>query len=46
MYMVEMNEYGYGLYGGVANLLTLVSSCDKNTEVQIICGAPNSPNGK
>ena len=39
IYVVEMNEWGCGLYGGVGNLLTFVSFCDKNTGVQVICGA-------
>ena len=31
IYVVEMNEWGCRLYGGVGNLLTFVSFCDKNT---------------
>ena len=38
-YVVEMNEWGCGLYGGAGNLLTFVSFCDKNTRVWVICGA-------
>ena len=41
--MVEVNEWGCGLYGGAGNLLTFVSFCDKNTRVQVICGAGYSP---
>ena len=37
--MVEMNEWGCGLYSGAGNLLTFVSFCDKNMGVQIICSA-------
>ena len=37
IYVVEMNELGCGLYGGVGNLLTFVSFCDKNTGVRVIC---------
>ena len=37
IYVVEMNEWGCELYGGVGNLLTFVSFCDKNKGVQIIC---------
>ena len=30
IYVVEMNEWGCGLYGGAGNLLTFVSlNCDK-----------------
>ena len=36
--MVEMNEWGCGLYSGTGNLLTFVSFWDKNTGVQVICG--------
>ena len=43
IYMIEMNEWGCGLYGSVGNLLTFVSFCDKNTGVQVICGAGYSP---
>ena len=39
IYVVEMNEWGWGLYGGAGNLLTFVSFCDKNTGVRVICGA-------
>ena len=39
IYVVEMNEWGCGLYGGAGNLLTFVSFCDKNTGVWVICGA-------
>ena len=39
IYVVEMNEWGCGLYGGVGNLSTFVSFCDKNTGVWVICGA-------
>ena len=45
IYVVEMNEWGCGLYGGAGNLLTLVSSCNKNTRVQFICGVGYSPIG-
>ena len=38
IYVVEMNEWGCGLYSGVGNLLTLFF-CDKNTGVLVICGA-------
>ena len=41
--MVEMNEWGCGLYGSADNLITYVSFCDKNTGVQVICGASYSP---
>ena len=41
--MVEINEWGYGLYGSVGNLLTFVSFCDKNTEVRVICSAGYGP---
>ena len=37
--MVEMNEWGCGLYGSVGNLLTFVSFCNKNTGVRVICSA-------
>ena len=30
IYVVEMNEWGCGLYGSAGNLLTFVSFCDKN----------------
>ena len=43
IYVVEMNEWECGLYGGVGNLLTFVSFCDKNTRVWVICGAGYSP---
>ena len=43
IYVVEKNEWGYGLYGGAGNLLTFVSFCDKNMGVQVICGADYSP---
>ena len=43
IYVVEMNEWGCGLYGGAGNLLTFVSFCDKNTGVWVICGAGYSP---
>ena len=37
-YVVEMNEWGYGLYSSAGNLLNFVSCCDKNTGVvQVIC---------
>ena len=36
--MVEMNEWGCGLYGGAGYLLTYVSFCDKNMGVRVICG--------
>ena len=39
IYVVEMNEWGCGLYGGAGNLLTFFSFCDKNTGVRVICGA-------
>ena len=39
IYKVEMNEWGCGLYVGAGNLLTFVSFYDKNTGVQVICGA-------
>ena len=38
IYVVEMNEWVCGLYGGAGNLLTFVSFCDKNTQVRVICG--------
>ena len=38
IYVVEVNEWGCRLYGGVGNLLTFVSFCDKNTGVRVICG--------
>ena len=38
--VVQMNEWGCKLYGGVGNLLTFVSSCDKNMGV---CCAGYSP---
>ena len=41
--MVEMNEWGCGLYGSVGNLLTFVSFCDKNMGVRVICGVGYSP---
>ena len=34
IYVVEMNEWGCGLYGGVGNLLTFISLCDKNAGVR------------
>ena len=34
---------GCELYGGADNLLTFFSFCDKNTGVQVICGAGYSP---
>ena len=37
IYVVEMNEWGHGLYSSAGNLLTFVSFCDKNTGVQVIC---------
>ena len=45
IYVVEMNEWGCGLYmyGGADNLLTFVSFCDKNTGLWVICGAGYSP---
>ena len=43
MYMVEMNEWGCGLYGSAGNLLTFVSFRDKNTGVRVICSAGYSP---
>ena len=43
IYVVEMNEWGCGLYSGAGNLLTFVSFCDKNTGVQVICSAGYSP---
>ena len=43
IYVVEMNEWGCGLYGGAGNLLSLFSSCNKNTRVQFICGVGYSP---
>ena len=43
IYVVEMNEWGYGLYGGAGDLLTFVSFCDKNTGVRVICSAGYSP---
>ena len=43
IYVVEMNEWGCGLYGGAGNLLTFVSFCDKNTGVRVICGVGYSP---
>ena len=42
IYMVEINEWGCRLYGGVGNLLTFVSFCDKNMWVWAICGASYS----
>ena len=41
--VVEMNEWGCGLYGGAGNLLTFVSFCDKNKGVRVICNAGYSP---
>ena len=41
--MVQMNEWGCGLYGGAGNLLTFVSFCDKNIGVWVTCGAGYSP---
>ena len=38
-----MNEWGCRLDGGVGNLLTFVSLCDKNAGVGVICGAGYSP---
>ena len=38
IYVVEMNEWGCGLYGGAGNLLTFVSFYDKNMGMQVICG--------
>ena len=43
IYVVEMNEWGYGLYSSAGNLLTFVSFCDKNTGVWVICGVGYSP---
>ena len=43
IYVVEMNEWGCGLYGGAGNLLSFVSFCDKNMGVQVICGVGYSP---
>ena len=37
--MVEMNEWGCGLYGSAGNLLTFVPFCDKNMGVWVICSA-------
>ena len=34
-YLVEMNEWGCGLYSGAGNLLTFVPFCDKNTGVRV-----------
>ena len=31
IYVVEMNEWGCGLYGSAGNQLTFASFCDKNT---------------
>ena len=39
--MVEMNEWGCGLYGRAGNLLTFVSFSDKN--MWVTCGAGYSP---
>ena len=38
IYVVEMNEWGCWLYGGVGNLLTFVSFCDKSMGVLFIYG--------
>ena len=43
IYVKQMNEWECGFYGGVGNLLTLVSFCNKNTGVQVTCGAGYSP---
>ena len=43
IYIVEMNGWGCRLYGGVGNLLTFVSFCDKNTGVRVICSVGYSP---
>ena len=43
IYVVEMNEWGCGLYSSTGNLLTFVSFCDKNTGVRVICSAGYSP---
>ena len=43
IYVVEMNEWGCGLYSGAGSLLTFVSFCDKNMGVQAICSAGYSP---
>ena len=39
IYVVEINKWGCRLYSDAGNLLTFVSFCDKNTGVQVICGA-------
>ena len=39
IYVVEMHEWGYRLYGGASILLTFISFCDKNMGVRVICGA-------
>ena len=46
IYVVEMNEWWCGLYGGVGNLLTFVSLCHKNMGVWVICGVGYSPENK
>ena len=43
IYVVEMNEWGCGLYSGAGNLLTFVSFCDKNMLVRVICSVGYSP---
>ena len=43
IYVVEMNEWGCGLYGSAGNLLTFVSFCDKNMGVWVICSTGYSP---
>ena len=41
--VVEMNEWGCGLYSSAGNLLTFVSFCDKNMGMQFVCGVGYSP---
>ena len=43
IYMVEINEWGCGLYGTAGDRSTFVSFCDKNMGVRVICGAGYSP---
>ena len=43
IYVVEMNEWGCGLYSGAGNVLTFVSFCDKNTATRVVCSVGDSP---